>query len=737
MLLVSSSRTTSFRSLANRTARGSRVRVLQARALPASSLRFAILAASVAALLATPSLGAGLNFEQLAALRGVDEVAVSPDGGLVAYTLDVPRTPGRDEDGSSWTELWIVSADGDSEPRPYVHGQLGVSDISFSADAALVYYLAKRDGDEHDALWAVPVAGGESRRLLSHETGISSYDVSADGTRVVFLATDETPELAEKAADKGYDAVIYEEDWRPAGLWVADLPAFNPPVPTPGGEADETSEAQGPKEPLRLDIDGTTSTPRWAADGRHVLTAVQPRNLIDDRYMLRKVQLFDADSGERVAAWDNPGKLGDYRLSPDGRHVAMVSAADPNDTKEGRLLVGSVDDATLRDVMPDFQAHVNHIRWQSDDTILWSANVGSETRLGTVSLSGETRTLFESGSDAPVVVDLDAAGCTVALVGETPRHPEEVFVYRPCDSEASPNRLTDSNPWLADVDLAPQEVITWTASDGLGLEGILIHPLEGAKKAPLLLMVHGGPESNDRNGWVTNYSRPGQLAAAEGFAVLYPNYRGSTGRGVEFAKTSQSDAAGKEFQDLVEAVDHLVQAGLVDNDRVGITGGSYGGYATAWGSTYYSDRFRAGVMFVGISNKVSKGFTTDIPMEDKMVHTRFDPWEKWQFSLDRSPLYHAENSTTALLIAGGEADTRVHPSQSLQLYRAFKLMGKTVRYVRYPGEPHGNRRAASRDDYARRLMRWMNHFVRDGGKDLPDKTLPSVRAMVSGEETTR
>ena len=111
----------------------------------------------------------------------------------------------------------------------------------------------------------------------------------------------------------------------------------------------------------------------------------------------------------------------------------------------------------------------------------------------------------------------------------------------------------------------------------------------------------------------------------------------------------------------------------------------------------------------------------EIPVEDKLVHTRFDPWKNWEFSLERSPIFHAEKSRTALLIAHGEDDSRVHPSQSLQLYRALKLIDKTpVRYIRYPGEGHGNRKAAARDDYARRLMRWMNHFVRDKGTGLPE-----------------
>src|SRR5690606_12470890 len=202
---------------------------------------------------------------------------------------------------------------------------------------------------------------------------------------------------------------------------------------------------------------------------------------------------------------------------------------------------------------------------------------------------------------------------------------------------------------------------------------------------------HGGPESHYKNGWLTGYSSFGQLAAARGFAVFYPNYRGSTGRGVAFSKLSQGDPAGLEFDDLVDAVDHLIEIGLVDRDKVGVTGGSYGGYATAWLSTRYSDRFAAGVMFVGISNKISKVGTTDIPNEEFLVHARKRPWENWQFFLERSPIYYADDSTTPLLILHGEDDPRVDPGQSHELYRHLKLRGQApVRLVLYPGEGHGN-----------------------------------------------
>jgi len=232
--------------------------------------------------------------------------------------------------------------------------------------------------------------------------------------------------------------------------------------------------------------------------------------------------------------------------------------------------------------------------------------------------------------------------------------------------------------------------------------------------------VHGGPEARYASGWLTSYSNPGQMAAARGFAVFYPNYRGSTGRGVAFSKLNQSDSAGKEFDDCVDAVDHLIAAGLVDKTKVGITGSSYGGYATAWGATYYSERFAAGVMFVGISDKIAKFGTTDIPQEESLVHALHYPWDDWQKFLERSPIYHAQKNRTPLLILGGTDDPRVHPTQSLILYRYLQTVNRApVRLVRYPGEQHGNRRAASRLDYSLRMMQWMEHYLKGPGGAAP------------------
>jgi dipeptidyl aminopeptidase/acylaminoacyl peptidase len=309
-------------------------------------------------------------------------------------------------------------------------------------------------------------------------------------------------------------------------------------------------------------------------------------------------------------------------------------------------------------------------------------------------------------------------------VGHAPTHPAELFIAG--DSSETPQRATDLNPWLRDLRFAEQKPVRFQARDGLDIEGVLIYPLGyvQGRRYPTIVYVHGGPESHESNGWLTSYTRPGQVAAARGFAVFYPNYRGSTGRGVAFSKLGQADAAGKEFDDLVDGIDHLIDRGIADRDAIGVTGGSYGGYASAWCATFYSERFAASVMFVGISDNVSKVGTTDIPEEMFLVHHRKRLWEDWGYFLERSPIHFVERNKTPTLILHGKNDPRVHPSQSLELHRHLKTLGQApVRLVLYEGEGHGNRKAAARLDYHLRMLRWMEHFLQDKGESAPPMEL--------------
>lgn len=275
--------------------------------------------------------------------------------------------------------------------------------------------------------------------------------------------------------------------------------------------------------------------------------------------------------------------------------------------------------------------------------------------------------------------------------------------------------------------MGEQRTVSWRARDGrFDVDGLLVLPpghTDGDDPLPLIVMVHGGPEAHYSNGWLTGYNLPGQVAAGAGYAVFYPNYRGSTGRGLEFILSSQGDLAGREFDDIVDGVDHLIDTGIADRDRVGVTGGSYGGYATAWMSTYYSPRFAAGVMNVGISNNLSKWGTSDIPEELYLVHSRTRLWDAWVDNLKRSPVYHVDGADTPLLIAHGAEDTRVHPGQSLELYRHLKVRRPDVpvRLVLYPDEGHGYIRASAQLDYHLRMMEWFDTWLLEG----PDAEMPS------------
>jgi dipeptidyl aminopeptidase/acylaminoacyl peptidase len=671
-----------------------------------SSLRlFVIVILAVAGGIAT----AGERFtpKHVASMRSAGSAMMSPDASHVAYLLLVPRDPYADdfEDGPPWGELHVVRLSDDSD-HPFISGQVNIEAIKWSGDSKSIYFLAKRGKDKHKCLYKIPLEGGEAVRVLSHDEDISSFSLAPDEKRVAFIAEKEAGKEKEKLKKKGFAAEIYEEDYQPELVWVSEL----------GDKA---------VKPKSLELEGSASELHWSPTGDRLAVGLAPTPLIDDEYMKRKVNVVDVAAGKVVQRIENPGKLGDVRWSPDGAHLAMISAEDIHDPSPGRLLVADVETGSLKDVLPKLEGHIGAIAWQDNDTVMFVSDEGLRTAFGKVDIDGSNKKIIVAPEDGPVMTSLTLSkdGMSGAFVASTPQFPGEVFAMK--HGETSLRRVTDSNPWLKNMEFARQEGVTFKARDGQTIQGVLIHPLEEQKGQayPFILCVHGGPEAHESNGWLTNYSRPGQVATANGYAVFYPNYRGSTGRGVAFSKLGQGDEAGKEFDDLVDAVDYFVGTGLADKSKVGITGGSYGGYASAWGATAQSEHFAASVMFVGISDTLSKKGTTDIPNEDFLVHTLAKPWDdegKWKFFLERSPIYHAKKSHTPILILAGKADTRVHPSQSMELYRHLKTLNQApVRLVFYPGEQHGNRKAAARLDYNIRMMQWFDHYLKGPGGKPP------------------
>ncbi len=650
----------------------------------------------------------GLDARQVAKIKNVSSITVSPDGNQVAYTQRVQADPMKENVSASY-HLYLVNLLS-GEPAPFVT-TMSVSSVTFRPKHNTITFLGRRSGDKTNALYEISLSGGEALKLFSFETSIADYSWATDGQKLAFMAAEPK---ANEVSPLPYKPEIYEENLTQRRGYVTNV-------------ADKNGVRQ-------IRIDGSIYQMHWSPDGSRLAIATAPTSMVDDYYMAQQVLVTNHTGDTVLSRIDHRGKLGQISWSPDGKYLAMLAGADINDPIAGRLFVVSAQGGTPNNLKPDFEGMFEQFQWIDNNTLHFLASQSAWSVYGSINKNGSgMRTIINKGE--PVLTEFSrSANGTTAFVAESPKHPGELYVMK--NGAKVPVRITDSNPWLADVAMGKQEVVKWDARDGKGLEGILIYPVNYAKgqSYPLITVVHGGPESHYNNGWLTGYSQPGQLGAGEGYFVFYPNYRGSTGRGEAFAKSSQGDLAGAEFDDIVDGVDRLISTGMVDGSKVGVTGGSYGGYATGWLSTRYTERFAAGVMFVGISDNISKWGTSDIPEELYLVHARKRIWEDYQFFLERSPIYYAGQAKTPLLIMAGKEDTRVDPGQSYELYRHIKTRTDTpIRLVLYPGEGHGNARATARFDYNVRMMRWFNQYLK-GEKQRPDAEIAIPEAEVGNRE---
>ena len=654
---------------------------------------------------ATSVAASVITADDLTNLEQVSQVQVSHDGDKFAFTRSVPREVYVEKDGLNWTQLFLLDDKG--VERPYITGQVNIKNIQWSHNDEYIYFLAKMAEEKYSSLYRIAFLGGSEQKVISlKDRSISSYSLSSDGKTVAILAKPAKDKSVKKLKELGFKAEVFEEDLVNQELYLVDLKI--------------TKKAINPEA---APISDYVSAVHFSPNNETLLVKTQPSALIDDKYTLSKWHIFNIASKKITNSFATEGKLGNASFSHDGQYVAMIGAEDKHDPSAGRLFIANVNDSKVNYWLEDYPGHVADFAWsKSDNELYFIGNQGTQSMLAKLELSDpEIETVISLGQFIPSNISISNSGKTIALKANTEKHVNEVFMVR--NNKAT--RLTNSNEWLADRRFGKQQTLSLKARDGVNIDGILIYPVDykEGQTYPLIMTVHGGPESHDKDGWVTNYSRPGQLAAGQGYAVFYPNYRGSTGKGVDYSKLGQNDYAGKEFDDLIDFKNHLVDMGLVDESKVGITGGSYGGYASAWGATKLTEHFAASVMFVGISNQLSKFGTTDISSEMHNVHARSYPWDKWSWYLERSPIYWAGQSKTPLLIMHGKDDPRVHPAQSMELYRYFKVQNKPVRLVYYPGEGHGNKKMAAKYDYNLRLMRWMDNYLKQGNKTMPSHEL--------------
>jgi dipeptidyl aminopeptidase/acylaminoacyl peptidase len=633
-------------------------------------------------------------------LKTVGQAVLSPDGHNMAFTINIKR-PVEDGKGNNYKELYIKNTETETI-IPILTGKQNFSSVQWTPDSKFITCLAKFNEISNNQVFKISINTRESVQVTDISGGIKQYAWNPQGKGLAYT-TVEKKSINEDLKQMGFDAEIYEEDIPDIKLhWLYE-----------GGSE-------------KLNQKGTVFDFAWSPDGNKIAAQIAPRNLIDHKYMFKKLYLIDLENGTQQLLVDNPGKLTNMAWSPDSKHLAFIAGVDSSDPVSGSLFAVEVPNEKgwekIKNYTVGFYGSVSDVKWKDNRTLIFSADESVNATLSEIRLGDTLRKLISGNYEQIVFDDFYLVNGRIIMVANTPAHPDELYSFN--IRKKTFTRETISNPWLADLLLARQEKVSYNARDGLTIEGVLQFPINYEKgyKYPLICMIHGGPESCIMNGWTTSYSKWGNIAASQGYFVFMPNYRASSGRGVTYSKMDHKDLGDEEFQDVIDGIEYLAAKGYIDKGKVGIGGGSYGGYFSALGATKYSEHFAAAIPFVSVTNQLSKVNLTDIPNEIYQVHWTIWPNDDPQLFYDRSPVKYSSNNKTPTLILHGKEDTRVHPSQSLELYRQLKLHGNApVRLIWYPGEGHGNKNTQSQLDFNLRTMRWFNYYLKGEGdpEELP------------------
>jgi dipeptidyl aminopeptidase/acylaminoacyl peptidase len=651
----------------------------------ALSILCATSAPAVAGAQATPKRP--MTFDDIMSMRALGAVEVAPDGRSVAYTVSawdhLGDTPVRR------SHLWRVDVNG-SAPRQLTFGEHGESSPHWSPDGHMIAFVSARGGGDdgpRSQVWLLPVDGGEARQLTHAPDGAGEFAWSPDGSQIAFFSADSLSHVEAARQKKHDDAQVYEGNRRFVHLWVTTV-----------ATGDTRELAHGAYTLSALAISGA---PQWSPDGTRIAFVASPTGLLRDlRGVMSVVTVATGVVQPLGVQWRSaPVVLTQPVWSPDGRTLAFVSFPQ-SDTLQGdsiplpRLGTGTVvlqdvatgHQRTLRD--PTLAATLAQLQWTPDgQTLLFTSTDHVYENVFAVDVGrGTFRRLTETSIVHSLSLSHDGARTAFGL--ETPTAAADVYVSDL--GFTSPKKVTTINPQLANIALGETEIIRWHSKNGPEIEGILLKPVgyTPGQRYPLLIEEHGGPTGTSIDDFKATSGSPGQAWAGRGWAVLYPNPRGSEGFGEAFMRANVNDLGGGDYRDVMAGVDEVIRRGIADSSRMAFIGWSYGGYMTAW-VVGHTSRFKAARMGAGMSDLLSMYGTTEISGYIGL----FDGGMPSAATLDsyrqHSPLTYADRVTTPLLILHGASDPRVPPGQSMELYRALKDRGKTVELVLYPREQHG------------------------------------------------
>ena len=654
---------------------------------------------SIAPLLAAQNAGPGRwTVDDVMALKGVGEVAVSPDGRRVAYVV----TERSVENNVSNSDVWVVPVGG-GDARRVTSGPRADRAPQWAGDGSWIAFLSDRGDEGRTQVYGIDPDGGEAWQLTQHESSISAFRVSPDGKRLLYLATAPASREDQEMEKQRGEPIVRDSAYASqfSRLWDVVLAARQP--------ADGRS----------VSPDGLHVTAMvWAPDSRGLAFSARPQpTLVAQDHGIAYVQsepgaesrpLTAMPGSEQVVGWVRDLGL---IVSASGEFYGTAN------TKLWLVPVTGGEAASLTDALDENASYV-----AATTKELWvEAAVKTGRALFRIPLAEGKA----AGPPQRVTTDrfnsgFAAAAATVAYISESSGEPPDVFAST--GATFAGKRLTLTNPQAGSFGHGEQRVVSWkSAADSETIEGVLTLPVgyEDGTRVPLLLVVHGGPAGVSAARYPSiNGAYPVQIFASQGYAVLQPNFRGSTGYGARFRGLNQGDILGRDWIDVNSGVDAMIRMGIADSTKMGLMGWSYGGFQTFWGVTA-TRRFAAASAGAGVNDLTAFFSQTDISDYLEMLLNSV-PWDKPDLWLERSAYRKVKDVTTPLLIQSGEADRRVSPEQSIQFYEAMKRIGKApVKLVLYPGQGHGvNDVRLSRDRMARNVE-WFTYWIPVQGNRPP------------------
>ena len=681
----------------------------------------ALLATSLSAQTKRPA-----TFDDVLNIKAVQGATISPDGSQVVYTVaqwedeQDPSTPVAEAQPSlragkkeRRARVWKVATNGSSPARQITFGERGDSQPQWSPDGKYISFVSARGGADAKAqIYLLPADGGEAWKLTDAKEGVAgggfggaSYAWSPDSTRIAYLTTDPRSAEEEAAIKKRDDERVFEGDFRYQHAWVVDV-----------ATKASTRITEGRDYTLQ-------GAPSWSPDGKRFVFAAAATPMLRDNRRDIYLAAIDTKQVEKIST--NWGNDATPRWSPDGRTIAWVT--EPNSTTplpdgtassvilQGQLVLYDVNAKTIKSAAAQtFDTEAGNPIWTNEGTrvLFVSGKRAYNEAFAYDVTTGRYTQLTNRRTINGTSVSKD--GKTIVLTMDAPDSATEIYVTDP--SFANPRRLTTTNPQLAEVAQGETEVITWKSSDGVEVEGVLLKPVgfESGKRYPTLVVAHGGPAGAYVNGFRLGGLEGGQVYAGKGWAVFYPNPRGSSNYGQKTLAANLNDWGGGDYRDIMTGVDALVARGIADPDKLAHIGWSYGGYMTAWVITQ-TTRFKAAMVGAGLTNMWSMYGTNDIPSVLIAYFGGIPNKQTLPLYLDRSAMTHIDKVTTPTLILHGANDERVPVGQAYELYRGLKDRGKPTELVFYPREGHGIQEYYHQKDRLQRIYDWVTKYTLGSG----------------------